>query len=218
MRKARVFLFSIFLISMGISLMSCVSKNVSKDALKESIDNRQKKQMVINEERVVYVSRKMIYAPSKTYFIESKNKGFQRLDFIFSTEVNQKKKGEEVSYISKVPYDFYRSEVFTKPFYVFFKFDSYKIQKREREKLKKLAALINKYPIDEIILEGYADDIGSEKYNKTLSYLRAKSVKSYLKKYLLKDKVKFVLVPKGEVYSKDRNKSRRVTIKIETLN
>ncbi len=49
-----------------------------------------------------------------------------------------------------------------------------------QQNLTELAAILNKYPDTNILLEGHTDSDGSEEHNLNLSELRAKSVANYL--------------------------------------
>lgn len=59
---------------------------------------------------------------------------------------------------------------------VYFDFDSYRLRKEEKDKLKKVPAKAR------VFLEGYASPEGSSSYNLKLSERRVRSVKSFLEK------------------------------------
>lgn len=61
-----------------------------------------------------------------------------------------------------------------------FDVDKYDLRPQSRENLKKLAAILNKYPDTNIIIEGHTDSTGSREYNLTLSERRARAVAHYL--------------------------------------
>ncbi len=54
------------------------------------------------------------------------------------------------------------------------------MRKSDDAELQKAVAFIKKYPGYKISLEGYTDNIGSDKYNQGLSERRAAAVKAYL--------------------------------------
>ncbi len=61
---------------------------------------------------------------------------------------------------------------------IYFEYDSYSVTDEMKEKLKAAVLLINKAP--GIILEGNADERGSDEYNQALALKRAKSVQDAL--------------------------------------
>ena len=63
---------------------------------------------------------------------------------------------------------------------VYFESNSYAVEEKEREKLNKLAMVLNKHQELKINIIGHTDTQGSQEYNMELSYQRAKSVKAYL--------------------------------------
>jgi len=63
---------------------------------------------------------------------------------------------------------------------VLFDFDKAELKDAGKQKLDELASQIKDAKVDEIIVVGHADRIGSETYNEKLSEARAQSVKDYL--------------------------------------
>jgi outer membrane protein OmpA-like peptidoglycan-associated protein len=61
-----------------------------------------------------------------------------------------------------------------------FDVDKYDLRSESQENLTNLAAILNKYPDTNIIIEGHTDSTGSHSYNMTLSENRAKAVAAYL--------------------------------------
>ncbi len=62
---------------------------------------------------------------------------------------------------------------------ILFGFDSAILQSAAKTNIKKLAAILDKYPGSNILVTGHTDSDGTEKYNQTLSEQRAKSVADY---------------------------------------
>lgn len=63
---------------------------------------------------------------------------------------------------------------------VYFAYDRYAIGASERPKIEKMADYLSKNPRYCLILEGHADERGSDEYNRGLSERRAIAVKEYL--------------------------------------
>jgi len=61
-----------------------------------------------------------------------------------------------------------------------FDINKYNLRDVSRENLSKLAAILNKYPDTNILVEGHTDSTGTHELNQTLSENRAKSVSAYL--------------------------------------
>lgn len=61
-----------------------------------------------------------------------------------------------------------------------FDIDKYDLRAESRENLTKLAAILNKYPDTNILIEGHTDSTGTREHNQTLSENRAKAVAAYL--------------------------------------
>ncbi|HET9351028.1 MAG TPA: OmpA family protein [Burkholderiales bacterium] len=63
---------------------------------------------------------------------------------------------------------------------VLFEFDKAELKDAGKQKLDELASQVKGAKVDEIVVVGHADRIGSENYNEKLSEARAQSVKDYL--------------------------------------
>jgi OOP family OmpA-OmpF porin len=63
---------------------------------------------------------------------------------------------------------------------VLFEFDKAELKDAGKQKLDELADQVKGAKVDEIVVVGHADRIGSESYNEKLSQARAQSVKDYL--------------------------------------
>lgn len=63
---------------------------------------------------------------------------------------------------------------------VYFDFDKYQLKPESKEKLRVLAGVFKKHNISAVKIIGYADRIGTDEYNYTLSEKRANAVKDYL--------------------------------------
>jgi len=109
---------------------------------------------------------------------------------------------------------------------VYFDTAIYKLNNTEKGKVKSFINKLGKEKIVEIIMYGYTDDRGSDKYNMNLSINRAKNVKNYLISLGI-DKALFKVVKgKGEVIIRKFNQvetdvvrglNRKVTIDIKTI-
>lgn len=64
---------------------------------------------------------------------------------------------------------------------ILFGFDSATLQADAKTNIKKLADILKKYPLSNILITGHTDSDGSEQYNQALSERRAKAVADYLK-------------------------------------
>lgn len=63
---------------------------------------------------------------------------------------------------------------------ILFDINSATLQPAARENLTNLAAILNKYPDTEILVEGHTDSTGTRDYNLTLSMRRAQSVANHM--------------------------------------
>ena len=63
---------------------------------------------------------------------------------------------------------------------VLFEYDMYEVADRYRNDMQKLARMLADHPSVNLIIEGHADNIGSEGYNMTLSERRAVAVRDHL--------------------------------------
>lgn len=61
-----------------------------------------------------------------------------------------------------------------------FEVDKATLNDTSKQELTRLAAILNKYPDTNILLEGHTDSSGSDEYNLNLSRLRAQAVSNYL--------------------------------------
>jgi len=109
---------------------------------------------------------------------------------------------------------------------VYFDTAIYKLNGKEKGKVEAFINKLGREKIVEIIMYGYTDDRGSDKYNMNLSIKRAKNVKNYLISLGI-DKTLFKVVKgKGEVIIRKfdqvetdivRGLNRKVTIDIKTI-
>ncbi|MDR3437954.1 peptidoglycan-associated lipoprotein Pal [Telmatospirillum sp.] len=63
---------------------------------------------------------------------------------------------------------------------VFFAFDKYSLTPEGKDQLAKWVAFLKKYPSDQLVVEGHADERGTREYNLALGERRANSVKDFL--------------------------------------
>ncbi len=83
--------------------------------------------------------------------------------------------------------------------------------------LKKLSAILNKYPDTNILVEGHTDSDGSEEYNQQLSERRANAVANQLKSYGVAP-ARFTAMGYGEsqpVASNDTEEGKRQNRRVE---
>jgi OmpA-OmpF porin, OOP family len=102
---------------------------------------------------------------------------------------------------------------------VLFNFNEAILKKEAKEILNDLIQEIEKADINEIIVQGYTDNIGSDEYNDKLSLARADAVKDYLNQKLTGNSYKieaYGLGEKNPLFSNDtkeeQEKNRRVEI------
>jgi peptidoglycan-associated lipoprotein len=62
-----------------------------------------------------------------------------------------------------------------------FEFDQYELTGETRQSLDNAAACLKQAPQVQVVVEGHADDRGTQEYNLALGEKRANAVKSYLK-------------------------------------
>jgi outer membrane protein OmpA-like peptidoglycan-associated protein len=103
---------------------------------------------------------------------------------------------------------------------ILFAVNSSDLQPAAQENIGKLAAILNKYPDTNILVEGHTDSTGSDEYNKSLSDRRAASVANYAKSMNVKGE-RFTTVGYGESQplmsnstAEGRQANRRVEIAI----
>jgi peptidoglycan-associated lipoprotein len=63
---------------------------------------------------------------------------------------------------------------------VFFDYDKSSLKPEGKDQLTKWVAFLQKYPNDQILVEGHADERGTREYNLALGERRANSVKEFL--------------------------------------
>ena len=63
---------------------------------------------------------------------------------------------------------------------VFFAFDKYNVSPEAKDQLAKWVAFLKKYPNDQLVVEGHADERGTREYNLALGERRANAVKDFL--------------------------------------
>jgi outer membrane protein OmpA-like peptidoglycan-associated protein len=103
---------------------------------------------------------------------------------------------------------------------ILFSVNSSDLQPAAQENIGKLAAILNKYPDTNILVEGHTDSTGSTEYNKSLSDRRAASVANFAKSMNVKGD-RFSTVGYGESQpaasnstAEGRQANRRVEIAI----
>ena len=101
-----------------------------------------------------------------------------------------------------------------------FDINKYDLRPASQENLTKLAAILNKYPDTNILIEGHTDDTGTDDHNMGLSKNRAQSVASHLAAATVMSS-RFSIVGYGETQpivvndsDEGRQKNRRVDIAI----
>jgi len=103
---------------------------------------------------------------------------------------------------------------------VFFDFDQARLRSAGRELLKEMARLLETHPEYLVIsIEGYADKVGSEEYNRKLSLRRAESVRRYLFKLGVPESHLIVkgLGATGARKARPDSEARRVEFVIEQI-
>ncbi len=109
---------------------------------------------------------------------------------------------------------------------VYFDTAVYELNEDAKSKLNKFITDLGKEKIVDIVLYGYTDDRGSDKYNLQLSINRAKSVKAYLLNIGVEASLFKVVKGKGEVVIRKfdevetdiiRGLNRKVTVDIKTV-
>lgn len=109
---------------------------------------------------------------------------------------------------------------------VYFDTAIYKLNEEGQAKLKNFISNLGKEKIVEIVLYGYTDDRGSDKYNMNLSINRAKNVKQHLLDLGVDKSLFKVVKGKGEVVIRKfdqvetdiiRGLNRKVTVDIKTV-
>lgn len=103
---------------------------------------------------------------------------------------------------------------------ILFGFDSHKLSETSKDNLGKLATILKDYKETNIVINGYTDNVGSDRYNKNLSVKRAKEVSDYMGQMGI-DSKRFTVVGYGEEFpvadnetEQNRLKNRRVELAI----
>ena len=171
-----------------------------------------------------------VYVPDTVYVVHYDTTIHNQTDTVYilqpQTECN-----DSLEYVRKDCYSFGEMYAFIKLgvdisdkriclFNINFDFDSYRLRKESYPHLDEVAMMMNAFPEMRIKIIGHTDSLGSDKYNQTLSFNRAKSVIRYLQtKGIAKDR----MVPEGfgEKYPIDTNSTpegrfhnRRVEIEV----
>jgi len=100
---------------------------------------------------------------------------------------------------------------------ILFGFDSSTLQPEAKTNITKLSEILKKYPDTDILVVGYTDSDGTEKYNQTLSEQRAKAVSDYAKLQGISSS-RFSVVGLGEsepVASNDTDAGKRLNRRVE---
>jgi outer membrane protein OmpA-like peptidoglycan-associated protein len=100
---------------------------------------------------------------------------------------------------------------------ILFDVDKATLKPASEENLTKLAAILNKYPDTNILLEGHTDATGSDEYNLNLSRLRAQSVEAFLASQAVTAN-RFTIMGYGEsqpVASNDTEEGRQLNRRVE---
>ena len=100
---------------------------------------------------------------------------------------------------------------------ILFGFDSSTLQPEAKTNITNLAVILKKYPDTDILVAGYTDSDGTEKYNQTLSEQRAKAVSDYAKLQGVSSS-RFSVVGLGEnepVASNDTDAGKRLNRRVE---
>jgi peptidoglycan-associated lipoprotein len=63
---------------------------------------------------------------------------------------------------------------------VFFDYDKFALKPEGKDQLAKWVAFLQKYPSDQLLVEGHCDERGTREYNLALGEKRANAVKEYL--------------------------------------
>ena len=171
-----------------------------------------------------------VYVPDTVYVVHYDTTIHNQTDTVYilqpQTECN-----DSLEYVRKDCYSFGEMYAFIKLgvdisdkriclFNINFDFDSYRLRKESYPHLDEVAMMMNAFPEMRIKIIGHTDSLGSDKYNQTLSYNRAKSVIRYLQSKGI-DKDRMVPEGFGEKYPIDTNSTpegrfhnRRVEIEV----
>ncbi len=103
---------------------------------------------------------------------------------------------------------------------LYFAFNRHSLSTDAKSELDSLVAFMNEFPTVKAEFKGYTDNVGSDSYNKTLAYNRAKSAGQYLVgKGISKERLSFTGFGKAEFIAPNdteegRAKNRRVEIRL----
>jgi outer membrane protein OmpA-like peptidoglycan-associated protein len=110
-------------------------------------------------------------------------------------------------------------------FTVEFDFDFFNIRPEEEKHLDSAAVLLTQFPNSTVIVSGHTDSLGTDAYNLTLGYNRAREVSEYVARYLLEHQVRLQRPVEVRTYGESqpvasneteegRQRNRRVEIAI----
>ncbi len=103
---------------------------------------------------------------------------------------------------------------------IHFSYNSYDLSDKNYQTLEQISELLVQHPKADIIIKGYTDSNGNVEYNKKLSELRARSIKSYfVDQGINSERIKaFGMGPKNPIGSnktpEGRNRNRRVEVEL----
>ena len=171
-----------------------------------------------------------VYVPDTVYVVHYDTTIHNQTDTVYILQP-QSECNDSLEYVRKDCYSFGEMYAFIKLgvdisdkriclFNINFDFDSYRLRRESYPHLDEVAMMMNAFPEMRIKIIGHTDSLGSDQYNQTLSFNRAKSVIRYLQtKGIAKDR----MVPEGfgEKYPIDTNSTpegrfhnRRVEIEV----
>lgn len=162
-------------------------------------------------------------AGDKSYSFQIDHPDYRQLIDAVYIDTQDNTDNQQITLELKTPNEFTSKggeRVTKKMIQIYFDFDSDAITKADAERLKKLSQLINDYGDWRIQVTGYADNVGSEIYNKALSEKRAQAVVDFLSaRTTLSIRKDINIVGKGatddngnDLDEEARRKSRRVDI------
>lgn len=100
---------------------------------------------------------------------------------------------------------------------ILFDFDSATLRPEAREKLRRLAESLKKYPDTEVLIVGHTDSVGPEAYNQRLSERRAEAAASFLMQQGIRPS-RIRTIGKGEtepIASNDTETGRQLNRRVE---
>ncbi len=157
----------------------------------------------------------------KTGIIRGKQHTFQPFAYYYIDEVNLKKVPpilirEEIGHYDSLELEEVSIEIKN----IYFDFDENRLLPVSYLELNKLLRLMTAHPLMRIKIIGHTDHIGSEHYNKTLSYRRAQAVAKFLERhYIMSNRIQIVGVGYDQPLASNqdeagRQKNRRVVFEI----